>query len=137
MRSYLTPEPDPQAEQKMAAIHHLYQTAQERAKWGEAAVSSDEMTGVQARQPQHRDLPRPPERVLGREFEYIRHGRLALIVNFHVAEGTVGQVAAEPTRHEADFLAHLQRPVQADPPIGQWHFIGDNLTTHQSESLLR
>ena len=137
MRSYLNAEPDPQSDEKIAAINHLYQTAQERAERGEATVSTDEMTGVQALEPQHPDLPMQPSRVLRREFEYIRHGTLSFIVNFQVADGKVGQVSAGPTRNEEDFLAHIQRTVNADPHILQWHFIVDNLNTHQSESLVR
>lgn len=137
MRYWLNPEPDPQANEKIADINHLYQTAQERAARGEAVVSTDEMTGVQALEPKHPDLPMQPGRVLRREFEYIRHGTLSLIVNFHVAEGQVGQISAGPTRKEEDFLAHIQRTVEAEPQIGQWHFIVDNLNTHQSASLVR
>jgi len=137
MRYYLNPEPDPQSDEKIADLNQLYQTAQERAERGEAIVSTDEMTGVQALEPTHPDLPMQPGRVLRREFEYIRHGTLSFIVNFHVAGGTVGQVSAGPTRNEADFLAHIQRTVEADPQIGQWHFIVDNLNTHQSASLVR
>jgi hypothetical protein len=137
MRYYLNPEPDPQADEKIADINQLYQTAQERTERGEAIVSTDEMTGVQAREPKHPDLPMQPGRVLYREFEYIRHGTLSLIVNFHVADGTVGQVSAGPTRNEADFLAHVQRTVDANPQVRQWHFVVDNLNTHQSESLVR
>ena len=137
MRYWLNAEPDPQADEKIVDINHLYQTAQERAKRGEVVVSTDEMTGVQAREPKHPDLPMQPGRVLYREFEYIRHGTLSLIVNFHVAEGTVGQVSAGPTRKEEDFLAHIQRTVEENPQVRQWHFIVDNLNTHQSESLVR
>lgn len=137
MRYWLNAEPDPQADEKIADINHLYQTAQERAKRGEVVVSTDEMTGVQACEPKHPDLPMQPGRVLYREFEYIRHGTLSLIVNFHVAEGTVGQVSAGPTRKEEDFLAHIQRTVEENPQVRQWHFIVDNLNTHQSESLVR
>jgi len=137
MRYYLNAEPDPQSDEKIADINHLYQTAQQRAERGEATVSTDEMTGVQAREPKHPDLPMQPGRVLRREFEYIRHGTLSLIVNFHVAHGTVGQVSAGPTRKEEDFLAHIQRTVDAEPHIVQWHFIVDNLNTHQSASLVR
>jgi len=136
MRYYLNAEPDPQSDAKIAAINHLYQTAQERAERGEATVSTDEMTGVQALEPKHPDRPMQPGRVLRREFEYIRHGTLSFIVNFHVAEGTVGQVSAGLTRNEEDFLAHIQRTVAADPHIVQWHFMVDNLNTHQSESLV-
>jgi len=137
MRYYLNPEPDPQADEKIADINQLYQTAQERAERGEVVVSTDEMTGVQAREPKHPDLPMQPGRVLYREFEYIRHGTLSLIVNFQVADGTVGQVSAGPTRKEEDFLAHIQRTVEENPQVRQWHFIVDNLNTHQSASLVR
>jgi hypothetical protein len=137
MRYYLNPEPDPQADEKIADINQLYQTAQERAERGEGVVSTDEMTGVQAREPKHPDLPMQPGRVLYREFEYIRHGTLSLIVNFHVAAGTVGQVSAGPTRKEEDFLAHIQRTIEENPQVRQWHFIVDNLNTHQSEALVR
>ena len=137
MRYYLNPQPDPQADEKIADINHLYQTAQERTERGEAVVSTDEMTGVQALEPKHPDLPMLAGQVLRREFEYIRHGTLSFIVNFHVAQGTVGQISAGPTRNEEDFLAHIQRTVASAPQIVQWHFIVDNLNTHQSESLVR
>jgi transposase len=137
MRYYLNPEPDPQSAEKIADINHLYQTAQQRAERGEAIVSTDEMTGVQALEPKHPDLPMQPGHVLRREFEYVRHGTLSFMVNFHVAEGKVGQISVGPTRKEADFLAHIQRTVEAQPHIVQWHFIVDNLNTHQSASLVR
>ncbi len=137
MRYYLNAEPDAQSDEKIADINALYQTAQARAERGEATMSTDEMTGVQALSPKHPDLPMQPGHVLRREFEYIRHGTLSFIVNFHVADGTVGQVSAGPTRNEADFLAHIQRTVACDPLIVQWHFIVDNLNTHQSASLVR
>ncbi len=137
MRYYLNPEPDPQADEKIAAINQLYQTAQTRAEQGEATVSCDEMTGVQALERKHPDLPMQPGRVLRREFEYIRHGTLSFMVNFQVATGMVGQVSAGPTRNEDDFCAHIQRTVDSDPGIVQWHFIVDNLNTHQSQALVR
>ena len=137
MRYYLMPEPDPRSDEKIADINQLYQTAQERAERGEATVSTDEMTGVQALERKHPDLPTQPGRVLRREFEYIRHGTLSFIANFDVASGQVGQLSAGPSRNEADFLAHIQRTVNTNPCIKQWHFIVDNLNTHQSESLVR
>jgi DDE superfamily endonuclease len=137
MRYYLTPEPDPNADTKIAAINDLYQTAQERAKHGEATMSTDEMTGVQALERKHPDLPMQPGHVLRREFEYIRHGTVSFIVNFDVALGRVGQISSGSTRNEADFLAHIRTTVDAAPHVRQWHFVVDNLNTHQSESLVR
>jgi hypothetical protein len=137
MRSYLTPEPDPQSDEKIAEINGLYRTAQERANQGQATMSTDEMTGVQARSRKHPDLPMQPGHVLRREFEYQRQGTRSFIVNFDVATGQVGPVSAGPTRNEADFLAHIQRTVESDLSVLHWHFIVDNLNTHPSESLLR
>lgn len=137
MRYYLTPEPDPQSDEKIADINALYRTAPERAERGEASMSTDEMTGVQALEPKHPDLPMQRGRVLRREFEYQRHGTLSFIIDFDVASGQVGQVSAGPTRNEQDFAAHIQRTVASRPAIRQWHFVVDNLNTHQSESLVR
>ena len=137
MRYYLTPEPDPQSDEKIADINQVYQTAQERAERGEATMSTDEMTGVQALSRKHPDLPMQPGHVLHREFEYERHDTLSFIVNFEVARGRVGQISAGSTRNEADFLAHIRATVESEPHILQWHFIVDNLNTHQSESLVR
>jgi len=137
MRYYLTPEPDPQSDEKIADINHLYQTAQERAEQGEATVSTDEMTGVQALERKHPDLPMQSGRVLYREFEYIRHGTLSFIVNFDVASGLIGQISAGPTRNEDDFAAHIRQTVESNLSIVRWHFIVDNLNTHQSETLVR
>ena len=137
MRYYLTPEPDPASDEKIADINALYKSAQERAQRGEATVSTDEMTGVQALERKHPDLPMQPGQVLRREFEYVRHGTLSFIVNFDVVKGRVGQMSAGSTRNEADFLAHVRATVDAEPRVVQWHFVVDNLNTHQSESLVR
>ncbi len=137
MRYYLTPEPDPASEDKIADINALYKSAQERRKRGEATVSTDEMTGVQALERKHPDLPMQPGHVLRREFEYVRHGTQSFIVNVDVATGHVGQISVGSTRNEADFLAHVRATVEAEPHIVQWHFVVDNLNTHQSESLVR
>lgn len=134
---YLTPEPDPQSDEKITGINRLYQTAQERAERREATMSTDDMTDVQALERKQPDLATQPGHVLRREFEYKRHATLSFIVNFAVATGGVGRGSAGPTRNEADFVAHIQRSVDANPAIVQWHFITDNLNTHQSESLVR
>jgi len=100
-------------------------------------VSNDELTGVQALERKHPGLPLQPGQVERREHEYIRHGTLSFIVNFEVATGQVGTVSAGPTRTEADYVAHIRRTVEAEPAVTKWHFIVDNLNTHQSESLVR
>jgi len=137
VRAWLTPEPDERLAEKIEDITHLYQHAQALEKQGERVVSTDEMTGVQALERQHPDLPVRPGLVARQEFEYLRRGPCSLIVNFEVAPGQVGQVSAGPTRTEEDFQRHSQRTVEAAHTVSQWHFVTDNLNTHQSESLVR
>jgi transposase len=98
--------------------------------------STDEMTGIQALERAAPTLPMQPGHVERREFEYIRHGTQSLIANFQVATGRVSQPSIGPTRTEADFAAHIERTVAADPAAG-YLFIVDQLNTHQSESLVR
>lgn len=137
IRYWLTPEPDERFDEKVNDINTLYQQAPELSQQGEAVLSTDEMTGVQALERKHPGLPMLQGKVERREFEYIRHGTLSFIVNFAVATGQIATVSCGSTRNEADFLQHIQRTVEGAPLIGKWHFITDNLNTHQSESLVR
>jgi putative transposase len=115
----------------------LYQQASQLAQQGERVVSNDEMTGVQALERKHPGLPLVPGKVERREYEYIRHGTLAFIVNFEVATGQIGVVSVGPTRTEQDYVDHIRRTVEANPEVKKWHFIVDQLNIHQSESLVR
>lgn len=103
----------------------------------ERTISTDEMTGVQALERAAPGLPLRPGKVERREFEYIRHGTLSLIVNFDVATGQVICPSIGPTRTEEDFAAHIRGTIESDPKVRQWHFVSDNLNTHCSESLVR
>src|SRR3712207_7284268 len=78
-----------------------------------------------------------PGKVERREFEYIRHGTCSFILSRDVVSGQLIAPYAGPTRTEADFLAHVQAVVASDPKACQWHFVGDNLDIHRSESLVR
>ena len=128
--------PDPQREEKIHEGCTLYLTAQERAKQGERTISLDELTGVQALERLHPDLPMTAGHVLRREFEYIRHGTLSWFFNFDVVTGQVIEPSWGPTRNEQDCLAHLQRLIASDPAASKWHILVDKLNTHQSESLV-
>ena len=99
-------------------------------------VSTDEMTGIQALERAAPTQPMRAGRVERREFEYIRHGTLSLMVNFEVATGQIVSPSLGPTRTEVDFAAHIARTISTDPE-GAWVFIVDQLNTHQSESLVR
>lgn len=115
----------------------VYQQAADRYAQGERTLSTDELTGVQALERKHPGLPMAPGKVERREFEYIRHGTLAFILSRDVVTGDVVAPTVGPTRTEADFLAHMQAVVATDPTATRWHFVIDNLNTHQSESLVR
>jgi hypothetical protein len=131
----LTPGEDPDFDEKVADVCQVYRDAPERNEQGERTVSTDELTGVQALESLHPGLPMAPGKVERREFEYVRHGTLSFILSRDVATGNV--IHAAPTRTEADFLAHVHAVVATDPTATRWHFVCENLNTHQSESLVR
>ena len=121
----------------MADVCALYRDAPALAAQGERVLSTDELSGVQALERKHPGLPLAPGHVEYQEFEYVRHGTCAFILNRDVATGEVVAPTCGPTRTEADFLAHVQRTVASDPTVTRWHFVVDNLDIHQSASLVR
>lgn len=133
----MTEVADERREEKIVEGCQLYARAVERAKEGERTISMDELTGVQALERKHPDLPMLPGHVLRREFESIRHGTLSWFINFDVATGQVIAPSWGTTRNEEDALAHLQRLIASDPSARKWHIILDNLNIHQSEALVR
>ena len=136
-RYWLTPEPDPRADEKIASITALYGEAATLAQAGERVLSTDEMTGIQAKERKHPTQPMGPGRVERREFEYIRHGTQTLIANWDVAAGVVVTPTIGQTRKEPDFVAHIEHTIASDPRATRWHFVVDNLDIHKSESLVR
>jgi transposase len=121
----------------MADITELYLEAKSLLEAGERVMSTDEMTGIQALERKHPTIPMGPGRVERREFEYKRHGTVTLIANFDVAQGKVLAPSMGPTRNEEDFVTHIKQTVACGPEVTRWHFVTDNLNTHQSESLVR
>lgn len=118
-------------------VCQLYRSAQELAKAGEVVLSTDEMTGVQALERRHPNLPMQPGKVERREFEYIRHGTRSFIIDLNVASGRIANTSCGPTRNEADFASHVLGTVATEPDVRRWHFVVDNLDTHRSETLVR
>ena len=135
-RYWLTPAYEDGFDDKVNDINAVYQQAPERAKQGQRTESVDEMTGIQALERKHPDLPISPGKVLRREFEYKRHGTLSFTCNFDVALGKLVACTAGKTRNEKDYLEHIKRRVDSDPQASQWHFVNDNLNTHLSASLV-
>lgn len=136
-RYWLTSAYEADFDDKVSDINSLYKQAPELAKQGQRIESVDEMTGVQALERKHPDLPMLPGKVERREFEYKRHGTLSFTCNFDVVRGELAACTASKTRNEKDYVEHIKRRVDSDPMTRQWHFINDNLNTHMSASLVR
>lgn len=115
----------------------MYRQAPELVQQNERVLSTDEMSGVQALERKHPKLPLAPGKVERQEFEYTRHGTQCFIINFDVATGRIEEPSYGDTRTEEDFVNHVQRTVESDLSVVRWHFVVDNLNTHQSESLVR
>jgi hypothetical protein len=77
-----------------------------------------------------------PGLVERREYEYVRHGTVALIANFEVATGQIVTPSLGPTRTEDDFVAHIAETVAQDPQ-GEWVFVVDQLNTHKSAGVVQ
>ena len=122
--------------EQSGTICDLYAYARLLHALGVRIMSTDEMTGIQALERAASTQPMRPGRVERREFEYIRHGTLSLIVNFEIATGQVVAPSLGPTRTEADFVAHIEQTIASDPEA-VWVFVTDQLNTHQSETLVR
>ena len=122
---------------KVTDVCGVYRAAPALAGRGDRVITTDELTGVQALERKYPGLPLAPGKVERREFEYIRHGTCTAILSRDVVTGQVIAPTLGPTRTEADFLAHVQGVVATDEEAGQWHFVVDNLNTHQSEALVR
>lgn len=133
-----TKEKDPVAFQaKVEAVCDTYLEAPRLyAEENTHTICTDEMTGIQALERIAKTLPAGPGHRECREFEYLRHGTLTLIGNFHVVTGELVAPSLGPTRTEADFVQHIHQTVSTDP-TASWVFVVDNLNIHLSESLVK
>jgi transposase len=137
IRYYLHTEKNAEFDKRSKDVCDLYLRAQELALCGERIISCDEKTGIQALEREAPNKPLEPGRVERREFNYIRHGTLCLTANFDVVTGEIVRPTICPTRNEDDFKNHIQNMILDDPDAKKWHFVVDNLNTHQSEALVR
>jgi transposase len=133
-----TKEKDPGVFQaKVEEVCDCYQEAPRRYREeGVHTVCTDEMTGLQALERIAPALPTGPGQTECREFEYVRHGTLTLIGNFHVVTGALLAPSLGPTRTEGDFVRHVAQTVATDPAAA-WVFVVDNLNIHASASLVQ
>ena len=73
------------------------------------------MTGVQALERKHPDLPMLPGKVELREFEYNRHGTLSFTSTLILRIENWLLVQPSKTRNEKDFVEHIKSRVTSDP----------------------
>jgi putative transposase len=124
-------------EQRIQELCELYQTAAQLERSGERVLSCDEKTGIQALEHGTAKQVCQPGMIERIEQNYERHGTQCLIANLNVATGKVVQSSVLDTRTELDFLGHIEQTVASDARVTRWHFVVDQLNTHQSEGLVR
>lgn len=125
-----------QYEADVRNVCETYAEARTVHEEGGHVISTDEKTGIQARERLQATLPTRPGLTERLEFEYRRHGTLCLIANFDVVTGKAIMPTVGPTRTEDDFVAHIAQTVDTDPDA-TWLFVVDQLNTHKSEGLVR
>jgi transposase len=130
VRSWLT-SIDPEFETKQAEVCGLYLNPPE----GAIVVSIDEKTSVQAKEPIRPELPIRAGTPARREFEYKRHGTVALLAALLVHTGQVlGNVYERNSRVEfIDFLDLLESEIPAGQHV---HAILDNLQVHKTPEVV-
>ena len=118
---------DPEFETKRAEVCGLYLNPPE----GAIVVSIDEKTSIPAKEPIRAEIPLEPGTPARREFEYRRHGTVALLAALLVHSGEIkGSVYARNSRVEfLDFLELLEREIPAGKQV---HAILDNLQVHKT-----
>lgn len=137
-RSWLNPKIDDpeQFEVEVKTICDVYHEAKAAAERRIHVLSTDEKTGIQAKEHAHASLPMKPGKVARIDPEYIRHGTSGLIASRDVVTGKIVTPLIQGTRTEADFVTHLRQVVAVKPQDSYW-FVMDQLNTHKSESLVR
>jgi transposase len=115
---------DPDYERKLADVTRLYL----HPPIGEAVVSIDEKSQMQALSRRVAIRRARPGRVGRQESDYKRHGTRCLLACFDVRTGEVIGTL-EKQRRSIEFLAFLDRVARAYPR-GRVHVVLDNLNTH-------
>ena len=136
VRYWLNSKIDPEKDQKIQSICEVYQQASTVAAQGEVTFSVDEKTGMQALERIAPDHPMKEGRVQHMEFEYKRHGTIALLAGLEVGTGQI-EGCCKPTRTEVDFVDLIDYLIQSRAEGTKYHFVVDNLNTHMSEGLVR
>jgi transposase len=128
-KMWLTSHDDEFREKRDDVLRVYYDTPAD-----EHVICVDEKTGMQALERCRRDLPMTPGLPVRREFEYIRHGTLALMGAFDVRRGKLFGFASED--HDAATFIDLLNLIDTCYPTGRGHIVCDNLSAHGTEDVL-
>lgn len=99
----------------------------------EHIVCVDEKPGMQALERRYADVPMKPGAPIKREFEYIRHGTLALMGALDVRRGKAFGFLSECTGGEV--FVELLDCVVASYPHGKGHIVCDNQSAHDTDDV--
>lgn len=100
----------------------------------EHIICADEKTGMQALERRYDDVPMKPGAPVKREFEYRRHGTLALMGALDVRRGKAFGFLSETTGGEV--FVELLDCIAAAYPRGKGHIVCDNQSAHDTDDVL-
>jgi len=140
---YYVERRDPDFEQKMAAVLHVYKEVeilnegllQGKIKDpGIVTVSYDEKPGIQAIAPSSPDRPPVPGEHPShmRDYEYKRLGTVSLLAGLDLHTGIVTEIVSD-SHKSRDFIDFLQKLDAAYPPTTVLRLIVDNHSAHISK----
>lgn len=121
--------PDPEFEEKQAAILGLYLDPPDNA----LVLAVDEKTSIQALDRSQPMLPLMPGRPQRQTVTYTRHGTTCLLAALSVHEGRVDGRCVDRHTHQ-EFLAFLKY-LYRKYPRKQLHVIADNFTAHKHQEV--
>ena len=144
---YYVERRDPEFEEKMAAILHVYKEVQiinegiVRGTIQEAGLvtfSYDEKPGIQALANTTPDRPPVPGKHSShlRDYEYERLGTVSLLAGLDLHTGRVIEVVSD-THKSSDFIAFLQKLDESYPAEIQLRILLDNHSAHISKETQR
>lgn len=144
---YYVERRDPEFEQKMAAVLHVYKEVEilnqglvqgRMAEPGLVTVSYDEKPGIQALGVTTADRPPVPGQHAShlRDYEYKRLGTVSLLAGLDLHTGIVTEIVSN-THKSSDFIAFLIKLDAAYPPTQKLRLILDNHSAHISKETQR
>lgn len=121
---------DDEFKQKRDDVLRLYDETPD----DEHIICVDEKTGIQALERKYPDIVMEPGTPVRREFEYVRHGTLALMGAYDVRRGKIFGFMSEDTK--APTFIDLLDLIDECYPEGCGHIVCDNVATHDTDDVV-